>query len=124
MSKILSRRNFIGTSFALTSTVAMAEMNFINYLKTDIAKAKVSKIVCEAFAVSPSSKGILECFYRHLLTLGNSAREENFLAKLRSEATLDENLEIFVVEEFVVATNFFETLEDSSVDLRYTGPLA
>ena len=121
MKKNTFRRSFVGASLAATSTAAVADVKFIDFSRSKSGRSKIAEVLASSFSVDSSDSKLIDDFYTYLLQLGSNARYDGFMSQLFSQTEIDEQLEIFVVEEFVVATNYFATLDDSKMRLEFTG---
>ncbi|RYZ86025.1 MAG: hypothetical protein EOP04_14705 [Proteobacteria bacterium] len=118
---LINRRRLISLAVLTSSTAALSTpLSIIDFLKSSEGELKVKAIVRKYFAVAEDADPVLGAFYRSLL-VGESHREDRkFLMDHLERKELEERLEVYVIEEFIVSTNYLHVLggEASSLKMR------
>ena len=117
MSSKLSRRLFVGSTLA-TSSIAFGEVSWISWLATDAAEAKIFGYLKKHFELKDDQRGLARDFIVRLRTPGMHTEDpQAFQAMVRGKDG-DTELERYVVEEFMVASNYFAILHGQDTQYR------
>lgn len=115
-----NRRKLLGIALATTSTVALAESPFsvFSFLQSSEGEAKVKAIVVKYFERAKGSDAVLGAFYRSLLAGTQHHENKAFFLEHLEKKELEVRLETYVIEEFVLSTNYLHVVAGEEPALR------
>lgn len=117
MESKMSRRLFLGTSLA-TSSMAFGQVGWIAWLATDAAEDRIFSILKEYFLLRDDQRHLAQGLIKRLRTPGmHTETPAAFQAMLSGGEGADE-LERYVVEEFVAGSNYIAILKGQATDLE------
>ncbi|RZA19670.1 MAG: hypothetical protein EOP10_19275 [Proteobacteria bacterium] len=107
----INRRRLISLAVLTSSTAALsAPLSILDFLKTSEGECKVKAIVHKYFTVADNADTVLGEFYRSLIVGENHREDRKFLMNHLQQKELEERLEVYVIEEFVISTNYLHVL--------------
>ncbi len=115
-----SRRSILGFASMLGSSLAFAgpSKSLQSLLLESSGEVKVRAILRKHFGLDSSHDKLVRSFYTSLLTSEkHSERPEFFMEQLKGRE-LQDRLERYVLEEFVVCTNYFVLSEGDKSELK------
>lgn len=117
---LVNRRKLLGIALGATSSIALADnpVSIIRFLQDHGGEAKVKSIVLKHFPKVSASDQCLGAFYRSLLAGVDHNQDREFLLKHMEKEELEDLLEVYVVEEFVVSTNYLDIHDGKATKLK------
>lgn len=117
----LSRRRILAFFATTLSGVALGKgSKSLEHLLLDPqGLTKVRGILRFHFALDESHDAVIRDFYKSLLTTGLHSENPDFFLEHLEKDALEDRLEGYVIEEFVVNTNYLEINEGRLNDLRF-----
>jgi hypothetical protein len=105
----LARRAFIGATAAAAAVIgATAEASLSRFLLSRSAEDDVFTILARHLGLTQSQRGVVRPFMERLATPGlHTESPELFQAWLARKEGYEANLEAYIVEEFLIASNYF-----------------
>ncbi len=116
----VNRRKLLGAFALSTSTVALGGvgLNLESLLLGSEGEEKVKRIIKEHFQIKPSDEVSLRDFYQSLLLAKDHRENQRFFLDHLDRKELEERLQIYVIEEFVVSTNYLAVAGDDKKILK------
>ena len=117
----INRRRLISLAVLTSSTAALsAPLSIIDFLNSQKANGRSKPSFANTLRWPMTPTPVLGEFYRSLLVGENHREDRKFLMDHLQRKELEERLEVYVIEEFVVSTNYLHVLagEVSSLKMR------
>ena len=108
--KQLSRRLFIGMS-ALSATTVCAQTSLMASLKKPESFERVANIIKANYPLPGNSEKVLKGFYQRLLTTAEQTQNPQYFRQILDEKRAHQRLESYVIEEFLVQTNYMAVIQ-------------
>lgn len=117
MQSKMSRRLFLGTSLA-TSSVALGQVGWIAWLATDAAEDRIFRILKEYFLLRDDQRHLAKGLIKRLRTPGLHTESPAAFQAMLNGGEGAEELERYVVEEFVAGSNYLAILQGQASELE------
>jgi hypothetical protein len=117
MSFRIDRRNLLGASLLLASSPTHSG-NFLAWLATPEATQEVFSILKKYLGLKEESLTLMPDFLYRLKTPGLHSESFEVFQSLASDKAQHEQLAAYVLEEFVVASNYFAVQAGEETELK------
>jgi hypothetical protein len=116
----LNRRSLLGTMATLSSTLALgavSQPNLLSLLQNPTSADKVKGILKRNFDLSFAREQSFQDFFESLLDAKAHRENRQFFLEHLENRDLEHRLELYVIEEFVVSTNYLMILSGKASEL-------
>ena len=109
MHNRFSRRSFVGASMAATAAAALVAKPaaLVDLIATPDAEGRVFAMLQQHLGLLPSDRAVSDAFVQRLRSDGAQHKlRPSFGARLNSTQAEGESLEVYILQAFVLATNY------------------
>ncbi len=101
-----------------TLALAGAGASLKSLLQSSEGESKVRSILRKHFPLEGAGEQTITEFYQSLLLAKSHREDQKFFLDHLDNKELEERLEIYVIEEFIVSTNYMMILAGETTELR------